>query len=60
MRLFWHFAGEHDGTLSVEETRLSEGHCADFCVLPVRHTFMMHNETVAEHIVRFMNTGRFA
>jgi pimeloyl-ACP methyl ester carboxylesterase len=47
----------NDGTVAVEETRI-EG-MADHLVLPVTHTGMVASASVADHVVRFLNTGRF-
>jgi len=47
----------NDGTVAVEETRL-EG-MTDHLVLPVTHTGMLASASVAEHVVRFLDTGRF-
>ena len=47
----------NDGTVAVEETRI-EG-MTDHLVLPVTHTGMLASALVAEHVVRFLDTGRF-
>jgi pimeloyl-ACP methyl ester carboxylesterase len=47
----------NDGTVAVEETRI-EG-MTDHLVLPVTHTGMLASAPVAEHVVRFLDTGRF-
>ena len=47
----------NDGTVTVEETRI-EG-MTDHIVLPVTHTGMLASASVAEHVVQFLNTGRF-
>jgi len=47
----------NDGTVAVEETHL-EG-MTDHLVLPVTHTGMLASASVAEHVVRFLDTGRF-
>ena len=47
----------NDGTVAVEETRL-EG-MTDHLVLPVTHTGMLASASVAEHVGRFLDTGRF-
>lgn len=47
----------NDGTVAVEETHI-EG-MADHLVLPVTHTGMLVSASVAEHVARFLTTGRF-
>ncbi len=47
----------NDGTVAVEETHI-EG-MADHLVLPVTHTGMLVSAGVAEHVARFLTTGRF-
>jgi len=47
----------NDGTVAVEETYLDG--MADHVVLPVTHTGMLASASVAEHVVRFLDTGRF-
>ena len=47
----------NDGTVAVEETRV-EG-MTEHIVLPVTHTGMLVSASVAEHVVRFLNSGRF-
>ena len=47
----------NDGTVAVVETYL-EG-MTDHLVLPVTHTGMLASTTVAEHVWRFLETGRF-
>ncbi len=47
----------NDGTVAVEETRI-EG-MTDHIVLPVTHTGMLASAYVAEHVGRFLDTGRF-
>ncbi|MCY3732472.1 MAG: alpha/beta fold hydrolase [Rhodospirillaceae bacterium] len=48
----------HDGTIAVEETRL-EGATAHI-VLPVSHLTMLWSARVADQVVRFLESGRFA
>ena len=47
----------HDGTVSVEETRLAGA--AGHLVLPVNHTAMLMSATVARRLVQFVEHGRF-
>ena len=47
----------NDGTVAVEETRLPG--MTDHVVLPVTHTGMLASASVAEHVARFLDTGRF-
>ena len=47
----------NDGTVAVEETRI-EG-MTDHVVLPVTHSGMVASASVADHVVRFLSTGRF-
>jgi pimeloyl-ACP methyl ester carboxylesterase len=47
----------NDGTVAVEETHIAG--MADHLVLPVTHTGMMLSASVAEHVARFLQTGRF-
>jgi pimeloyl-ACP methyl ester carboxylesterase len=48
----------HDGTVSVEETRL-EG-ATDRCVLPVNHVTMCLSASVAGQVDHFLTHGRFS
>ena len=47
----------NDGTVAVEETRLPG--MTDHVVLPVTHTGMLASASVAEHVARFLENGRF-
>jgi pimeloyl-ACP methyl ester carboxylesterase len=48
-------AGDNDGTVSVESTKLSGAR--DFLVVPVLHTFMVNNAQVEELTLRFLRHG---
>ena len=48
---------EHDGTVYVFETKLAEA--TDHIVLPVSHTGMLINQTVAEQTAYFLDHGMF-
>jgi pimeloyl-ACP methyl ester carboxylesterase len=52
-----HFAGEHDGTVAVEETRLAG--LAAHCVVEVNHTGLLFSAEVAQRVGRFLREGRF-
>jgi len=56
-RLVSNLPEPNDGTVAVEETRI-EG-MTDHRVLPVTHTGMIMSASVAEHVARFLKTGRF-
>jgi len=47
----------HDGTVSVEETRLRNA--TDFVALPVSHSGMLLSSEVANHVITFLRSGRF-
>lgn len=49
--------GAHDGTVSVESTRL-EG-MSDHLVVPHTHTFIMNSRRVADAVKRFLESGSF-
>ncbi len=51
------FAGEHDGTVAVEETRL-DGLSAH-CVVEANHTGLLFSAEVAQRVARFLRQGRF-
>ncbi|HOV61618.1 MAG TPA: hypothetical protein PK349_11250 [Candidatus Hydrogenedentes bacterium] len=48
----------NDGVITVASTRL-EG-MADWTVLPYAHNFLVTSREVAYHVIRFLETGRFA
>ncbi len=50
-------AGEHDGKVSVEESKLDEQD--DHQVVPAHHTFIMNRSDVREKIVSFLEDGEF-
>jgi pimeloyl-ACP methyl ester carboxylesterase len=52
-----HFAGEHDGTVAVDETRL-EG-LAAHCVVEANHTGLLFSADVAHRVARFLRQGSF-
>lgn len=52
-----HPHNEHDGTVYVFETQLAEA--SDHLTLPVSHTGMLVNQTVAEQTAYFLKHGRF-
>lgn len=49
--------GPNDTLLGVDETRLDG--CADFVEIPVSHTWLMSNRKAQEHILSFLQNGRF-
>lgn len=51
------FAGQHDGKVSVQSTRLPE--MQDFIELPVGHTFMMRDDEVIRQTLTFLRDGCF-
>lgn len=53
-----HLDGEHDGTVAVEETRLSG--LADHCVVESNHMSMLFSADVAQRVGWFLRTGHFA
>ncbi|NUS39465.1 MAG: alpha/beta hydrolase [Lysobacter sp.] len=55
--LFGHFAGLHDGTVAVDETRLPG--LADHIVLDASHTGLLLSEEAATQTVAFLREGRF-
>jgi hypothetical protein len=50
-------AGDDDGTVTTEETRLAGA--SDFAVVPVRHGSLMFDPTVLEYTLRFLEQGHF-
>jgi pimeloyl-ACP methyl ester carboxylesterase len=52
-----HFAGEHDGTVAVEETRLPG--LADHCVVEANHTGLLFSLDVAQQVAQFLHSGHF-
>ncbi|MDQ6645697.1 MAG: alpha/beta hydrolase [Pseudomonadota bacterium] len=52
-----HFEGEHDGTVTVAETRLPG--LADHCVVESNHTSLLFSVDVARLSAEFLNHGRF-
>lgn len=52
-----HFAGEHDGTVAVAETRLPG--LTDHCVVEVSHTGLLFSPEVARRVAEFLRHGRF-
>lgn len=49
--------GDDDGKVSVQRARLAE--MQDFLVVDNGHTFIMHDDTVQEQVLHFLQTGRF-
>ena len=56
-RIVTSFAGENDGTVAVEETRL-EG-AKDHLTLPVSHTTLATSRDVADQVAAFLQRGEF-
>ncbi|TXD35302.1 hypothetical protein FRC96_11545 [Lujinxingia vulgaris] len=50
-------AGEYDGKVSIEETRLKGAE--DHTVVPATHTFIMNDGETREQILRFLEVGAF-
>lgn len=55
--LFAGFAGEHDGTVAVEETRIDG--LADHVVIEASHTGLLFSAAAAAQAVAFLRDGRF-
>lgn len=55
--LFAGFAGEHDGTVAVEETRIDG--LADHVVIEASHTGLLFSAVAAAQAVAFLRDGRF-
>jgi pimeloyl-ACP methyl ester carboxylesterase len=53
-----HFEGEHDGTVSVDETRLPG--LTDHCVVEANHTGLLFSVDVAQRVALFLRNGQFA
>jgi pimeloyl-ACP methyl ester carboxylesterase len=56
--LFGGFAGEHDGTVSVDETRLAG--VADHVVVDASHSGLLFSTQAADQSIAFLRTGRFS
>lgn len=50
-------AGDSDGTVSVESTRLSG--MSDFITVPATHTFIIRSDATAGYVVEFLRHGYF-
>ncbi|WP_329742460.1 alpha/beta fold hydrolase [Dyella sp. A6] len=50
-------AGEHDGTVAVDETRLPG--ISDHCVVEATHTGLLFSQEVAHRVAGFLRDGRF-
>jgi hypothetical protein len=48
----------HDGTVSVEETRLAG--LSDHCTVDATHTGLLFSPDVADRTISFLRSGRFA
>ena len=53
----WILPGEHDGTVTVESTKLAG--MSDFLTVPSNHTFIMRSDTVATATIHFLRYGAF-
>lgn len=54
---FAHFDGEHDGTVSIEETRSPA--LADHVVVEAGHSGLLFSADAARHAAEFLRDGRF-
>ncbi len=54
---FAHFEGEHDGTVSVEETRSPA--LADHIVVEAGHSGLLFSAEAVRHAAEFLHDGRF-
>ena len=54
---FAHFDGEHDGTVSIEETRSPA--LADHVVVEAGHSGLLFSTVAARHAAEFLRDGRF-
>lgn len=52
-----HFAGQHDGTVAVEETRLAG--LTDHCLVGTNHTGLLFSTEVAQQTACFLHHGHF-
>lgn len=52
-----HFEGEHDGTVTVAETRLPG--LTDHCVVEANHTGLLFSVDVARQVAQFLRSGAF-
>jgi hypothetical protein len=57
-RLFAHLDTEHDGTVTVEETRLPGA--KDHIIVSTSHTGMLFSAEVADQAAHFLQDGRFS
>ncbi|TWI02772.1 pimeloyl-ACP methyl ester carboxylesterase [Luteimonas cucumeris] len=55
--LFAHFEGEHDGTVSVEETRAAA--LADHVLVEAGHSGLLFSAEAARHAIDFLRDGHF-
>lgn len=55
--LFAHFDGEHDGTVSIEETRSPQ--LADHVLVEAGHSGLLFSAPAVQHAIEFLRDGRF-